>query len=76
MALDLAGLAVSAGSACSSGKVTASHVLQAMGVADALAECAIRVSFGPENTQDDVTRLIAALSALKDRKFPSPADAA
>lgn len=75
MALDLAGLAVSAGSACSSGKVTVSHVLQAMGVTTALAECAIRVSFGLENTQDDVVRLIAALSSLKDRKYSCPADA-
>ena len=49
MALDLAGIAVSAGSACSSGKVVVSHVLQAMGVPDDLAQCAIRVSYGPEN---------------------------
>ena len=76
MALDLAGLAVSAGSACSSGKVTSSHVLQAMGVAESLAECAIRVSFGPENTQDDAVRLVAALSALRDRNSRRSSDAA
>ena len=67
MALDLAGLAVSTGSACSSGKVTPSHVLQAMGVPTSLSDCAIRVSFGLENTEDDVVRLVAALSALSDR---------
>ena len=67
MALDLAGLAVSAGSACSSGKVTPSHVLRAMGVPNSLSECAIRVSFGLENTKDDVARLVATLSALSDR---------
>ena len=76
MALDLAGLAVSAGSACSSGKVTPSHVLQAMGVPDALADCAIRISLGPDNTEDDVARLVAALSALSERTGRRPADAA
>ncbi|MEL6956677.1 MAG: cysteine desulfurase family protein [Pseudomonadota bacterium] len=50
MAMDLAGIAVSAGAACSSGKVRRSVVLSAMGQSDALAECAIRTSFG-WNTQ-------------------------
>ncbi len=76
MALDIAGLAVSAGSACSSGKVSSSHVLRAMGIAESLGDCAIRVSFGPENTRDDAMRLIAVLSALKDRRGRRPADAA
>jgi cysteine desulfurase len=56
MAMDLAGFAVSAGSACSSGKVRASRVLRAMGYDDALAGQAIRVSIGPSVTQDDVLR--------------------
>jgi cysteine desulfurase len=46
IALDLAGIAVSAGAACSSGKVGASHVLAAMGVAPQLARAAIRISLG------------------------------
>jgi len=56
MAMDLAGFAVSAGSACSSGKVRASRVLTAMGYSEALAGQAIRVSIGPEVRRDDVLR--------------------
>ena len=67
MALDLAGIAVSAGSACSSGKVKASHVLAAMGVAPDLARCAIRISLGPDNTGAEIDRLIAAWRALRLR---------
>jgi cysteine desulfurase len=59
MALDLAGVMVSAGSACSSGKVKASHVLTAMGQGD-LAECAIRVSGGWATTEADWTRFADA----------------
>lgn len=54
MALDLEGVAVSSGSACSSGKVKRSHVLEAMGVPSALAEGAIRVSLGWSSEEDDV----------------------
>ncbi|GAB4271682.1 MAG: aminotransferase class V-fold PLP-dependent enzyme [Pararhodobacter sp.] len=56
MAMDLAGFAVSAGSACSSGKVSASRVLVAMGHADAQAGSALRVSIGPGITREDVLR--------------------
>lgn len=56
MAMDLAGFAISAGSACSSGKVRASRVLRAMGYDDDLAACAIRVSLGPETTEDEILR--------------------
>tara|TARA_B110000305_G_scaffold242023_1_gene319156 strand:+ start:7955 stop:9004 length:1050 start_codon:yes stop_codon:yes gene_type:complete len=56
MQMDLAGFAVSAGSACSSGKVRASRVLTAMGYEDELAACAIRVSLGLSNTEDEVLR--------------------
>jgi cysteine desulfurase len=58
MAMDLAGFAISAGSACSSGKVKASRVLQAMGFDDTDAASAIRVSLGPQNTEEDVTRFV------------------
>ena len=64
MRLDLAGVAVSAGSACSSGKIAASHVLLAMGVPAEAAKSAIRVSFGWENTENDVTRFLEAWRPL------------
>lgn len=60
MALDLAGIAISAGSACSSGKVKISPVLHAMGVAEADAGSALRISFGWNSTEQDATRMIAA----------------
>ncbi len=53
---DLAGIAVSAGSACSSGKVEASHVLQAMQLPPELARSAIRISLGWQTSADDVDR--------------------
>lgn len=56
MAMDLAGFAISAGSACSSGKVRASRVLRAMGYDEAHASCAIRVSLGPDVTEDEIMR--------------------
>ena len=62
--LDLAGVAVSAGSACSSGKIAASHVLLAMGVPAEEAKSAIRVSFGWENTENDVSRFLEAWRPL------------
>ncbi len=67
MALDLAGVAVSAGSACSSGKVGESHVLRAMGVDPAAAGCAIRVSLGWASTAADIDRLVEAWGALYAR---------
>lgn len=53
MAMDLGGVAVSSGSACSSGKVKRSLVLAAMGASDDLAECAIRTSYGWKSTEQD-----------------------
>ncbi len=67
MALDLAGVAVSAGSACSSGKIGVSHVLRAMGVAEDEAGCAIRISLGWNSTAADAERLIEAWGALYAR---------
>jgi len=63
MAMDLAGFAVSAGSACSSGKVRPSRVLTAMGFDDAQAAQAIRVSIGPGVTKDDVLRFAQSWTA-------------
>lgn len=68
MALDLAGFAVSAGSACSSGKVRASAVLQAMGYGPGEADCAIRVSIGPATTQEQVGRFVESFRRLRDRR--------
>jgi cysteine desulfurase len=65
--LDLEGVAVSAGAACSSGKVARSHVLDAMGVPPDLAEAAIRVSLGWSTTEDDVARFIAAWRKVYSR---------
>ncbi len=59
MALDLAGVMVSAGAACSSGKVKASHVVTAMGRPE-LAGCALRVSGGWASTEDDWTHFAEA----------------
>jgi cysteine desulfurase len=64
IALDLAGVAVSSGSACSSGKVAPSHVLSAMGVAPDLAKCAIRLSLGWQSTADDLDSFATAWKAV------------
>jgi cysteine desulfurase len=64
MRLDLAGVAVSAGAACSSGKIAASHVITAMGASPADAKCAIRISLGWETTEADVARFLDAWLAL------------
>jgi len=60
MAMDLAGVCISAGSACSSGKVKRSLVLMAMGADDALAESAIRTSFGWDTKPEDFERVADA----------------
>jgi cysteine desulfurase len=58
--LDLDGIAVSAGAACFSGKVKASHVLEAMGLGPEIAGSAIRVSLGPETSEGDVAAFLEA----------------
>ena len=65
--LDLAGVSVSSGSACSSGKVEASHVLSAMGVAPELSQGAIRVSLGFGTNRADIERFLNAWSELIKR---------
>lgn len=67
MQLDLAGFAVASGSACSSGKREASHVLLAMGLNDAMARSSVRVSFGPGNSMEDAQALVNALVAARQR---------
>lgn len=67
IALDLDGIAISSGSACSSGKVGRSSVLAAMGVDEELAKCAFRVSFGPQNWLDDVDRLVVGIEKAVER---------
>jgi cysteine desulfurase len=62
--LDLAGIAVSAGSACSSGKVGASHVLEAMGFGPDIAASTIRISLGPTTTEDDIAAFLAAWKSI------------
>ncbi len=66
IALDLAGVRVSAGAACSSGKVGASHVLAAMAVGEG-AGCAIRVSLPWNAAEDAAERFVAAWGAMHDR---------
>ena len=67
MQMDLAGFAISAGSACSSGKVKASGVLMAMGFSESDAACAIRVSLGPETTEQEVLAFADAWLAQHDK---------
>jgi cysteine desulfurase len=64
IAFDLEGIAVSSGSACSSGKVAASHVLAAMGVEPDLARAALRLSLGWETTESDLEQLLNAWNKL------------
>jgi cysteine desulfurase len=68
--LDLAGVAVSSGSACSSGKVEASHVLSAMGVAEEIAQGAIRVSLGFGTERADIESFLKAFGELVKRLRP------
>lgn len=74
MAMDLAGVAVSSGSACSSGKVKRSLVLSAMDAPDALAECAIRTSYGWKSEDSDFERTADVwLEALRRRNMKETA---
>ena len=72
MQLDRKVIAVSSGSACTSGKTEPSHVLKAMNVADELAHSAIRVSFGKNNTMSDVDVLLTALRDIIEVNQHSP----
>ncbi len=67
LALDLAGIAASSGSACTTGSVEPSHVLVAMGVPPELARGSLRISLGRMNTDADVERLLEALPPIVER---------
>lgn len=67
MAMDLAGIAVSSGSACSSGSARPSHVLMAMGAGEAEARSALRFSLGWATTDSDIDRAIAAWTDMANR---------
>ena len=67
IALDLAGIAVSTGSACSSGTLEPSHVLKAMGLPAHRTHNSIRFSLGAANTEADIDRVVAALPAIVDK---------
>jgi len=68
MAMDLAGFAVSAGSACSSGKVKTSRVLGALGLDDDAAASALRVSLGIDTTEEEVMRFVQAWTQKRARR--------
>ena len=70
IAFDLAGVALSAGSACSSGKVGPSHVLKAMGRGENMG--ALRVSIGNATTEDEIARFRAALAGILARRSVKP----
>jgi cysteine desulfurase len=74
IALDLDGVLVSSGSSCSSGKITPSHVLSAMGVDTALARASLRVSFGWNSTQEDADAVVASLVRLNQRALQRAAE--
>jgi cysteine desulfurase len=65
--LDMAGVAVSTGSACSSGAVTPSHALTAMGLTEKAAKSAVRFTFGKYNTPEDVSLAVSALSSAVNK---------
>ncbi len=76
IALDLEGVAISAGSACSSGKVRVSHVMEAMRLADRRARSVIRLSFGWETTQEDLSEFSEIWGRVVSRLMPGAIRAA
>ena len=70
IAMDLEGVAISSGAACSSGKVRSSRVLAAMGVSPLIAKSALRVSFGHDSREEDVDAALAALGEIAARRQP------
>ncbi len=76
IALDLEGIAVSAGSACSSGKVEASHVLSAMDLPREVASAAIRISIGYATAEADIEAFLEAFLKIRGRALEGAAKAA
>ena len=75
LGLDMQGICASSGSACSTGSIEPSHVLTAMGIPNNLARGSLRLSFGRENTRDDIQHvtkilpeIITNLRALSSQK--------
>jgi cysteine desulfurase len=67
LALDLADIAASSGSACTTGALEPSHVLTAMGVDLDLAHASLRLTVGVENTDEDIERVLAVLPEVVGR---------
>jgi cysteine desulfurase len=67
LGLDMAGIAASSGSACSTGSSEPSHVLLAMGVPPEVARGAIRMTLGRENTEEDVDKVLEVLPGIVER---------
>ena len=67
LALDLADIAASSGSACTTGALEPSHVLTAMGVDRDLAHASLRLTVGVENTDEDIERVLAVLPEVVGR---------
>ena len=66
MSMDFRGICISGGSACSSGAVDKSHVLDAMGIEEELKNSAVRISFGENNTFEEIDEFILALKEIID----------
>ena len=65
--LDMQEICVSAGSACTSGSLTPSHVLTAIGCSGTDAECSLRFSIGQENTQEEMNRVIQVMKKAAEK---------
>jgi cysteine desulfurase len=66
--LDLRGIAVSAGSACTAGSTRISHVLAALGMPEALAVGTVRFSLGRDNTEEEIGQVVSILKALVEKR--------
>jgi cysteine desulfurase len=74
IAFDLAGVAVSSGAACSSGKVAPSHVLAAMAVPPDLARGAVRISLGHSTTDEEIGFFLSAWAKVADGLYRASKD--